>query len=232
MDPGTMTRLAIIPARGGSIRLPRKNILPLEKKPMICYPIEASLESNLFDQVLVSTDDEEIADIASDSGAHIIHRPPHLADYQTTVVEVCESTLSLACYRDIEIFCCIYATSVFLTAAHLVESFAMLSDTPPADYVMGVSRNNFHPARSLRSEGDYLAPMWPSLSSRQSQDLPELVVGNGTLYWARTTAFLDDHTFYGNRLKGYFLETVDIDTQNDYDAVRSFFRTTRDSRFR
>ncbi|MBT5874451.1 MAG: pseudaminic acid cytidylyltransferase, partial [Candidatus Latescibacteria bacterium] len=70
-----MTRLAIIPARGGSIRLPRKNILPLEKKPMICYPIEASLESNLFDQVLVSTDDEEIADIASDSGAHIIHRP-------------------------------------------------------------------------------------------------------------------------------------------------------------
>ncbi len=222
-----MTRLAIIPARGGSIRLPRKNILPLEKRPMICYPIEASLNSNLFDQVLVSTDDEEIADIAIDSGAQIIQRPPDLTDYQTTVVEVCESALSLACYRDVEIFCCIYATSVFLTAAHLIESFALLSANPPADYVMGISYNNFHPARSLRSEGDYLTPMWPSLSSRQSQDLPELVVGNGTLYWARTNVFLDDHTFYGNRLKGYFLETIDIDTQNDYETVKHFFRTTR-----
>ena len=138
-----MTRLAIIPARGGSIRLPRKNILPLEKRPMICYPIEASLNSNLFDQVLVSTDDEEIADIAIDSGAQIIQRPPDLTDYQTTVVEVCESALSLACYRDVEIFCCIYATSVFLTAAHLIESFALLSANPPADYVMGISYNNF-----------------------------------------------------------------------------------------
>ena len=223
-----MTRLAIIPARGGSTRLPRKNILPLGGRPLISYPIEASLASNLFDQVLVSTDDDEIAEIATDSGASTLRRPPHIAAYQTTVVEVCESVLSLECYRDVDTFCCIYATSVFLRAIHLIESYALLSGTPPADYVMGVSSNRFHPLRSLRAEGGYLKPMWHSLSSKQSQDLPELVVGNGTLYWARTERFRDDHTFYGDRLKGYFLETIDIDNQSDYDAVRNFFRSNSD----
>lgn len=215
-------RIAIIPARGGSKRLPRKNILQINGKPIIYYPISAALESNLFDEVIVSTEDKEIAEIAEQVGASISLRPESLAQDRSTVVEVCNELLSRKGYQYVESFCCIYATAIFLTADDLRESYAKLLEEPLIDYVMGVSAYNFHPVQALINRGGYLESMWPELNKLQSQTYPDLVVSNGTLYWAKTKEFINDKTFYGKNLVGYNLpedHAVDIDTIDDYNRA-------------
>jgi len=212
----TIKCIAIIPARGGSKRLPRKNILPINNQPMMTYPIQVAIDSGLFDDVVVSTEDDEIANIASKSGATVVVRPNKLAEDVSTVVEVCAHVLGLKQYREVDVFCCIYATAIFLTPGDLVEACYELNEEPVADYVMGVSQYNYHPVQALRKESDFLTSMWPEYQVQQSQQYPNLVVSNGTLYWARKRAFVHDCSFYGERLKGFCTESVDIDTQEDY----------------
>lgn len=212
-------QIAIIPARGGSKRLPRKNILPINGEPIITYPIRVALRSGLFDDVAVSTEDQEISDIAAKYGATVLDRPYELARDHSTVVEVCTHALNLPEYRDAERFCCLYATAVFLSVEDLCNARELMDQEPVADYVMGVSTYNYPPLKALRSKNGYLKSMWPEYQKKKSQELPELVVSNGTLYWALSKAFLEDRTFYGHRLKGYRLTAVDIDTPADYEKA-------------
>lgn len=214
-----MKQIAIIPARGGSKRLPRKNILPINGRPIIGYPIRTALESGLFDDVIVSTEDEEIARIAESFGVTIIKRPQSLATDASSVVEVCTHVLGLPEYLEVQNFCCIYATAVFLEPCQLVVARKNLDDVD-IDYVMGVSHYDYHPVQALRHEGHYLVSMWPEYQKKKSQEYPELVVSNGTFYWARTKQFLLDQTFYGKRLVGYVLASVDIDTIEDYNNAQ------------
>lgn len=216
-------RIAIIPARGGSKRLPRKNILPINGKPMISYPIRTALQSNLFDEVVVSTEDDKISDIAEEYGATVFKRPEELAQDRSTVVEVCVHLLKLSPFTNVDSFCCIYATAVLLQSADLIHSSKMLYEEPIADFVMGVSQYNYHPAKAMRCDKDYLQPMWPEYSKKQSQFLPEVVVSNGTLYWARRKVFLTEKTFVGSRTKGYIVpekHAIDIDTVDDYEKAK------------
>jgi len=220
-----MAAIAIIPARGGSKRLPRKNILPILDKPMIAHPIGTALESGIFEHVFVSTEDAEIAAIAKEHGAEVLQRSAGLAQDRATVAQVCLQHLA-----DMEAaggapdrFCCIYATAIFLEPRHLVESEALLDSAPQADLVMGVSEFEHHPVQALTEQGGYLKPMWPEYLERQSQFYPKLVVSNGTLYWARTEAFQGTKDFYGERLKGFELEKayqVDIDTPEDFELAK------------
>ncbi|MEM7562074.1 MAG: acylneuraminate cytidylyltransferase family protein [Pseudomonadota bacterium] len=215
----TARRVAIIPARGGSKRLPRKNILPVNGQPIISYPIAAARASNLFDEVLVSTEDSEIAEIAAHFGAKIVSRPAEYARDQSSVVDVCNHVLESESYSDVTEFCCIYATALFLCSEQIVAAYALFSNSTSTDCVMGVSSYNYHPVQAMKKEGDYLVSMWPEYEQLKSQDYPELVVSNGSLYWCCRAAFQEQQTFYTRNLQGYKLNSIDIDTDADYQAA-------------
>jgi len=211
--------IAVIPARGGSKRLPRKNILPVNGSPIISYPIRAAQQSGLFDDVIVSTEDAEIAEISSSYNATVSQRPMSLAEDQSTVVQVCAELLSRDDYQMVDLFCCIYATAFLVTPDDLVKSCSILDGGSDIDYVMGVSEYNYSPVKALREKDGYLGSMWPEYSSMQSQLYPALVVSNGTIYWARRNAFMKDLSFYGEKLRGYKISNdrvIDIDTVDDY----------------
>ena len=219
--------IAIIPARGGSKRLPRKNILPINNQPLISYPIKAALECGLFEEVIVSTEDDEISNIAARYGAKVVSRPAKLAQDRSTVVDVCSHLLGLAEYAAVDNFCCLYATAFQVKPNDLIDSFLLLNEAPKADYVMGVSSYNYHPVQALVTKDGFLQSMWSEYNQMQSQQYPEMVVSNGTLYWARVDSFRHDKTFYGAKLKGYLLHSIDIDTQEDYELAISYANRTQ-----
>lgn len=219
--------LCIIPARGGSKRLPRKNVIDVGGRPIISYPIAAALGSQLFGQVVVSSDDDETLEIATKFGAKAAKRGLHLATDFTSVVEVCKNYLLTQERFGVlpEYFCCIYPTACFLDKDDLLKSFEILSQSE-ADFVMGVSEYNFHPVQALVENGEYLQSMWPEFLKKQSQNYPQLFVSNGTIYWASTEVFLKQGTFYGQKLKPYICHHIDLDTPQDYDRIKEQFKLT------
>ncbi len=221
-----MGMVAIIPARGGSKRLARKNILPVQGRPMLSYPVMSAVGAGIFDRVIVSTEDEAIGKIAKRAGADYFKRPEHLARDRSTVVEVCLNVLEqLEGLNELpEYFCCIYATAVFITPRDIKESFKLLTGSHGVNIVMGVSEYNLQPVQALIRGGDgLLKPMWPEYVNIQSQFHPGLVVSNGTLYWAGTERFLQKKTFYDDCLKGYeipWIRALDIDTKESFEIVK------------
>lgn len=219
-----MQRLAVIPARGGSKRLPRKNVVPLGERPMIAHVLETARQTGLFERVIVSTEDAEIGDVAEGAGAEVHWRPEDLASDQASVVQVCVDVLS-SLAEPPERFCCLYATAAFLRIRDLRESEEWLDE---ADVVMGVSEYPIHPYKALENSVDgFLRPKWPVENARKSQEYPHLVASNGTFYWARTDRFLKEPTFYPERLKGFELppeRAVDIDTPEDLDWARKLWK--------
>jgi CMP-N-acetylneuraminic acid synthetase len=185
--------------------------------PMLVHPIKAARASGLFTHIYVSTEDAEIAEIASQYGAEVIDRPVNIAQDRSTVVEVCLHALDV--HPEIELICCLYATAVLLTPETLIAAHALLDTVPEADFVMGVSEYEHPPVQALKQdEKGYLSYMWPKWRGVQSQFYPRLVVSNGTFYWARRAALQEEKTFYGQRLKGFVVPTEqvsDIDTQED-----------------
>lgn len=212
----------MIPARGGSKRLPRKNILEVGGLPMLAYPIRAAQDSGLFDDIFVSTEDAEIAEVARNYGAEIIQRPPELAEDRSTVAQVCLHLLEV--YPEIERLCCLYATAILLRPDSITAAHVLLDSAPVADFVMGISEYEHSPVQALQADTQgYLSYMWPEWRGVQSQRQPYLVVSNGSLYWARAQALKAEKTFYGRRLKGYPLppeQVSDIDTPVDLERIR------------
>lgn len=219
--------LCIIAARGGSKRLPRKNLLPICGKPMLTYPIKAAFESGLFEQVIVSTEDREIAIIATEAGTRVINRPDEIATDSATVVDVCLHVLEILKTENAppDIFCSIYPTAIFLTPEDLEKSYRLLTKEPQCDFVMGVSEYNLHPVQALVESNGFLQPMWPEYRGLKSQFYPRLLSSNGTLYWAKVPAFQKTKSFYGDRLKGYEIARsrgLNIDTPEDYEIAKVF----------
>ena len=212
-------RIAIIPARSGSKRLKNKNALEINGHPMMAYPISVALSSGLFDQVIVSTDSDEYCDIAKEYGAKTQLRPLNLSTDNVGVVSVCEHVIED--FKTTDVFCCIYATAIFLTRQDLINSCKMLIDYPSTNYVMGVSEYNYPPEKALVEHNGYLTSRWPEYKTTQSQKLSRCVVSNGTIYWARREQFLDEKTFYGEGLKGFITPAVDIDTAEDFERAKS-----------
>lgn len=213
--------IAIIPARGGSKRLPRKNILPLAGQPMLQYPVRAALASGVFDEVIVTTDDPEIADIARQAGASIWDRPPELATDQAKVDEVCAGIIAIMHKHNTapDAFCCIYATAAFLQAEDFQRSAQRMQQAPAVDVVMGLSEFVMHPYKAMVEQDGYLTPLFPKETDAKSQTYPPMFASNGTFYWARTDYFREHPNFYAPRLAGYALpatRAVDIDTPDDY----------------
>ncbi len=220
-----MKRLAIIPARGGSKRLPRKNVREVAGRPMIAYAIACARRSGLFARVLVSTEDEEIAAVAAGEGAEVDRRDPALADDRTGVVEVCRELLArLETAGELpDLFCCLYATAVFLEPDDLVAAERRFHEPPRPQVVMGVSAFPLHPFKALEERNGLLRPVHPDRVLRKGTEYPRYLASNGTFYWARSRPFLERPSFYVDRLVGHeipYHRAIDIDTEEDYAFAR------------
>jgi pseudaminic acid cytidylyltransferase len=219
-----MKRLAIIPARGGSKRLPKKNVLSFAGRPMIAYSIEAARQSKLFDTVLVSTEDPEIAAAARAEGAEVMTRPAELATDTATVNQTLLAALHALARagRSWDRFCCLYATAPLRSAADLIAMEKLL-DPPHVCFVMAVSAYGLPPHQAMvRDDRGYLRFQWPELGQRRASDLPAFVVDNGSTYWADVEAYRKQQTFYGDTLLGYEMplsRSIDIDTREQFDLA-------------
>ncbi len=190
---------------------------------MLARPIMAARATELFDHIYVSTEDAEIAEIAKQYGAEVIERPPQIAEDRSTVVQVCLH--ALASHPEIDLICCIYATAVLLEPETITAAHKLLIGESEADFVMGVSEYEHPPVQALKADDNgYLSYMWPEWRGIQSQFHPYLVVSNGTFYWSRRQALLEEKTFYGRRLLGStvpYEQVSDIDTSEDLIRVIS-----------
>jgi pseudaminic acid cytidylyltransferase len=184
--------VAVIPARGGSKRIPRKNIRPFAGKPIIAYSIAAARACGLFDRIIVSTDDEEIAGVARDCGAETpFQRPPELSDDHTGTDPVTAHALTwLADHgQDAEFACCIYATAPFLQAADLRRGYEALVGTG-RNFAFAATTYDFSIQRALRVlPGGGVEPFFPQQIVSRSQDLDAAHHDAGQFYWGRGTAF-------------------------------------------
>jgi len=187
-----MNSIAIITARGGSKRIPRKNVKPFMGKPMVAYAISAALESKLFDEVMVSTDDEEIAAIARENGAVVpFMRSAATANDFATTADVLNEVIAEYAKRGVsfEAFCCIYPCVPFLTGGLLREAHVVFASAA-ADSLMPVVRYSFPIQRAVRRNAEgCLEYREPENASRRSQDLEPMYHDVGMFYFHKTASF-------------------------------------------
>lgn len=214
----------LIPARGGSKRLPRKNVIDFLGRPIIAYTIEAAQASGLFESVTVSTEDAEIAEIAKRYGATVAFRSKTLAGDTARIVDVCLDYLhsQTAAGRLPDALCCLLATAP-LRGPEDIRAVCGRVISGQCEFSMAVTTYDLPPFQALRDDGNgRLVPMWPELASLRSQELPSLCVDNGSTYCVSVPAFREQKTFYGTRLGGYPMpreKSVDIDEQADLDLA-------------
>jgi len=213
--------LCIIPARGGSKRIPRKNIKPFKGKPIIAYSIIAAFESGLFDEVMVSTDDLEIAEIAKSYGASIpFLRSEENSNEFATTADVLKEVLNS--YKkegkEFDYICCIYPTAPFVSSKRLIEGFEMLNKG--ADSVLPILSFDYPIWRSFKvNEKECLEYNWSEFINTRSQDLPTAYHDAGQWYWVNCNRLKVTGTMIFDTTKGVHLspfEAHDIDTLHDW----------------
>jgi N-acylneuraminate cytidylyltransferase len=223
--------IAVIPARGGSRRVPRKNIRPFAGKPMMAWAIEAALASGCFERVLVSTDDGETAGLAAELGAQALARPASLADDHTGTapvvahaIEWCRANGGAPAST-----CCLYATAAFVEAADLREGLRIL-DAEKRDFVLAVTQYAAPIQRALRLAPEGLAMLDPAQFATRSQDLEAAYHDAGQFCWGRSEAWLDSGPLRGGRTGAVVLprhRVQDIDTPEDWTRAEAMFRVLR-----
>jgi N-acylneuraminate cytidylyltransferase len=223
-------KLAIIPARGGSKRIPRKNIKPFGGKPIVAWSIEAARASGLFEHVIVSTDDTEIAEMAEMCGAEVpFMRPAMLSDdYAGTSAVVAHA---IDWYRSQGVMpdpvCCIYATAPFVTAADLQRGLQALTVTG-ADFAFSVTSYPFPIQRAIRLTEDQRVEMFqPEHFNTRSQDLEEAFHDAGQFYWGRANAWCSEKVLFSSDSAPVILpryRVQDIDTLEDWKRAEWMFK--------
>ncbi|MCD6067570.1 MAG: CMP-N-acetylneuraminic acid synthetase [Bacteroidetes bacterium] len=217
-----MHKLAIITARGGSKRIPRKNIKLFRGKPIIAYSIETAVKSGLFDYVMVSTDDDEIATIAVQYGAEVpFKRSPQTADDFSGTAEVLTEVIEelKRTGRSFEYACAIYPTAPFISAEKLEEAFELLKEKN-YNSVFPVCAFSFPVQRSLELDDHNKIEMrWPENALKRSQDLPPSYHDAGQFYWLNTAQFGQEKKLYTSNSGAIVLnelEVQDIDNETDW----------------
>ncbi len=224
-----MKKLAMITARGGSKRIPRKNIKEFNGKPIMAYSIEAALKSGVFDEVMVSTDDDEIAEIAKKYGASVpFMRSEKTSNDFATTVDVIDEVISEYHKRgtDFDMFACIYPTAPFVTADRLKEAVDKLTDSD-ADSLIPVVRFSYPPQRAMEIHDGRLIFRQPENLSARSQDLTPHYHDAGQFYVVRTESFLNNHgIMVGDILPMELseLEVQDIDNEVDWKLAELKYR--------
>ena len=218
--------LCIIPARGGSKRIPRKNIAPFHGRPMIAWSIDVARASGLFDRIIVSTDDAGIAEVARVEGAEVpFLRPADLSgDFTPTTDVIAHAVKAIDASMETSV-CCLYATAPFVRAGDLAKGVALLH--AGATYAMAVTRFAYPIQRALRRGADGgVSMMQPELIQTRSQDLEEAWHDAGQFYWARAATWAAGTPVFEFGARGVALPSwrvVDIDTPEDWARAEALF---------
>lgn len=228
-------KMAVIPARGGSKRIPRKNIRLFCGRPIIAYSIDAAMESGLFDRIIVSTDDQAIAEVAKDCGAEIpFMRPAELAnDFASTVPVIRHAIEAMRAQNSyFDYVCCIYATAPFVTPVDLLRGWKILMETG-AYYAFSVTSFASPIQRAIRITPDGRVAMFqPESYETRSQDLEQAYHDAGQFYWGKASAFLEELPLFSNHAAPVLLpryQVQDIDTLEDWDIAELMFRLLQET---
>ncbi|MDO8861653.1 pseudaminic acid cytidylyltransferase [Haliea sp. E1-2-M8] len=225
-----MRRVAIIPARGGSKRIPRKNIKVFCGKPMIAWSIDAARASGCFDQIVVSTDDAEIAAVAKEWGASVpFTRPAELSDDYTGTLPVMHHAVEWLSEHGapVDYACCLYATAPFVSAEDLRLGWELIQQAD-CSYAFAVTSYSFPIQRAIRiTETGRVAMFSPEYFNSRSQDLEEAWHDAGQFYWGSAKAWEEERTIFGEeslpiKLPRYRVQ--DIDTPDDWTRAEWLFR--------
>ncbi|WP_206484795.1 pseudaminic acid cytidylyltransferase [Thalassotalea sp. G2M2-11] len=228
-----MKNIAIIPARGGSKRIPRKNIREFCGKPIIAYSIEAALRSQLFEHVIVSTDDEEIAAISRKYGAEVpFVRPANLSDDYTGTNEVVVHAIQYLQKQgvDFNYVCCLYATAPFVQQQHLQEALEQLMNCKGKYYAFSVGKFDYPVQRSftINVENKNISLLNPESIGARSQDLPDVYHDAGQFYWALAQDFVE---IKGGTFSEFSIPYIlpnylvqDIDTEDDWRRAEYMYQ--------
>jgi pseudaminic acid cytidylyltransferase len=223
-------KIAVIPARGGSKRIPRKNIRMFCGKPIIAYSISAAQQTGLFDQVVVSTDDEEIASVAREFGATTpFIRPKEIADDFTGTNAVVKHAVAWfnAQSNDVTHACCLYATAPLVQANFITQGYEALSRSDAA-FAFSVTSYAFPIQRAVRITPDgRVDAIYPEHRMTRSQDLEHAYHDAGQFYWGTARAFLEDMPVFAPHSIGVILPrhlVQDIDTLEDWDQAELMYR--------
>jgi len=228
-------RLCVIPARGGSKRIPRKNIKEFFGKPMIAWSIEAAKKSECFDRIIVSTDDEEIATVSQKYGADVpFLRPKCLADDYAGTTPVIAHAIKWQNEHGEETSeaCCLYATAPFVHVGDLQKGLALLVETK-SDYAFSVTSYSFPIQRAVRITKDNRVEMFqPEYFNSRSQDLEQAWHDAGQFYWGRSESWLSEKKIFSEfsipiQIPRYRVQ--DIDNQEDWDRAVLLFKAIKTS---
>lgn len=224
-----MKSLCIIPARSGSKRIPRKNIKPFMGKPIMAYSIEAALNSELFDEVMVSTDDEEFVCVAKKYGASVpfLRSKATANDYATTVdvlLEVIETYKHIGMNYDT--ICCLYSTAPFVTSERLKEAYSKLSDKVDACFTM--VEYSYPIQRSLIiNEAGFVEMKYPEQIKSRTQDLERVFHDAGQFYFVKTKTLIEEKTVWCKHTFPLVLpelEVQDLDTHTDWQLAEMKYK--------
>ncbi|MBC9933798.1 pseudaminic acid cytidylyltransferase [Chitinophaga qingshengii] len=219
-----MKNIAIIPARGGSKRIPQKNIRNFLGKPIIHYAIQAAIGSGLFDEVMVSTDDEEIASIAKEVGAKVpFLRSAKTSDDYATIADVIKEVLDNYKSRlnlEFDNLCCIFATAPFTTPERLKSAYDLMNEKKYLS-VFPASRFSYPIMRALNvdSSTNKVSMVWPEYMQTRTQDIPDAYHDCGQFYWVRVYGFRTHNALFtpnSGIIELNFTEFQDIDTEEDW----------------
>jgi len=228
--------IAIIPARGGSKRIPRKNIKLFHGKPMIAYSIEAAIESGCFDKIIVSTDDQEIAEVALQYGAEVpFLRPEKISDDHATTMDVMQHALNWCNDQqwNVELVCCIYATAPFILAEYIQQGLRLLAANN-IKYAFSATTFAFPIQRAITLLDNGTVSMFtPEYENTRSQDLPEAYHDAGQFYWGTAEAFKEAKPVFSSYSQVVLLprkRVQDIDTQEDWELAEALYSALKQSR--
>tara|TARA_X000000950_G_scaffold258510_1_gene326047 strand:+ start:1449 stop:2132 length:684 start_codon:yes stop_codon:yes gene_type:complete len=224
-----MKNIAIIPARGGSKRFPRKNVIDFHGQPIISYSILAAIKSKCFDKVVVTTEDKEIKKISLNYGATVYDRPIELSGDNIKVADVLIDCInhyeSLGEYFDI--VCCLFPTSP-LRDYKDIQSVMKIIVESKCDYSMAITKMPFPAWQALQEKkNNILQPFWPKLINKNSQQIGELYVDNGSTYAIKINALKKNRSLNGEKISGHKMDyrsSVDIDYYEDYELAKLFFK--------
>ncbi len=224
-----MSNLCIIPARGGSKRIPRKNIKNFLGKPIIAYSIEAAINSNLFDEVMVSTDEEEIAKVAVSFGAKIpFYRSAKTSNDYATTFDVIEEVIQeyKQFSKEFDFACCIYACAPFVNVHKLKQSFDLLKNKN-FDSVFPVLPFGFPIQRAMKIRDEKVSFLYPEFISTRSQDLERSYHDAGQFYWLKIIECLKEGNLVTQNSGSIIvseLEAQDIDNETDWELAKIKFK--------
>jgi pseudaminic acid cytidylyltransferase len=227
--------IAIVPARGGSRRIPRKNVRPFCGRPMIAWTIDALRDSGCVDRIVVSTDDDEIAALATSLGAEVpFRRPAALADDHAPTLPVIADALQRldALGWRAQRVCCAYATAPLMAPNDVRAARERLDADADLDYVFSCATYAFPVRRALRhGAGGGVEPLFAESIGRRSQDLDEVFHDAGQFYWGRPAAFAQQRPIFGAHSRPHFVprhRVQDIDTAEDWARAELLFRAFKE----